>query len=94
MTSWVFFNGKIKTIRNQIDDLLLSSPIGLPLDQMEMAVQPGAYLDSLAPIELSEFTSIITSSKSTTCLLDPVPTRLLKEVLTPVGASLLNMINL
>ena len=89
-----FFNGKIKTIRNQIDDLLLSSPIGLPLDQMEMAVQPGAYLDSLAPIELSEFTSIITSSKSTTCLLDPVPTRLLKEVLTPVGASLLNMINL
>ena len=91
-----FFNGKIKMIRDQIDGLLLLSPVGVPLGRVAsgVGVRPGAYLDSLSPIELSEFTSIITSSKSTTCLLDPVPTRLLKEILTPVGACLLNMINM
>ena len=91
-----FFNGKIKMIRDQIDGLLLSSPVGVPLGRVAsgVGVRPGVYLDSLSPIELSEFTSIITSSKSTTCLLDPVPTRLLKEILTPVGACLLNMINM
>ena len=91
-----FFNDKIETIRDQIDDLLLSAP-GLPpvqAVQPHMAAQPNVRLDSLSPIELSEFMSMVVSSKSTTCLLDPVPTRLLKEVLSPVGVSLLNMINM
>ena len=91
-----FFNDKIKKIRDQIDDLLLLPPTGphLDLTASGVALRPGVYLDSLSPIELSEFTSIIASSKSTTCLLDPVPTRLLKEVLTQIGPSLLNMINI
>ncbi|XP_025756457.1 uncharacterized protein LOC112842973, partial [Oreochromis niloticus] len=43
---------------------------------------------------LSELTSIITSSKPSTCLLDPIPTKLLKEVLPLINSSILNMINL
>ena len=105
-----FFNNKINTIRDSIDGLLLSVPtdsvddLPLPVQQpalgvvvgpgLGMPVTPPPFLDSFSPIELSEFTSIITSSKPTTCSLDPVPTRLLKEVLTPVGTSLLNTINL
>ena len=90
-----FFNDTIKKIRDQID-LLLLSPTGPHLDPTAsgVAVQPSVYLDSLSPIELSEFTSIISSSKSTTCILDPVPTRLLKEVVTQIGPPLLNMINM
>ena len=89
-----FFNGKINTIRDSIDGLLLSAPTD-SMDDLPLSVQqPNTYLDSFSPIELSELTSIITSSKPTTCSLDPVPTRLLKEVLIPVGTSLLNMVNL
>uniref|UniRef100_A0A669CNN6 Reverse transcriptase domain-containing protein n=1 Tax=Oreochromis niloticus TaxID=8128 RepID=A0A669CNN6_ORENI len=47
-----------------------------------------------SPIDLSELTSIITSSKPSKCLLDPIPTKLLKEVLPLINASILNMINL
>ena len=37
---------------------------------------------------------IIILSKPSTCLLDPIPTRLLKEVIPLIGTSLLDMINL
>ena len=91
-----FFNGKINTIRDSIDDLLpaVLHPVKQVQPGPEMDTEPGAYLGSFSPIELSEFTSMITSSKPTTCLLDPVPTRLLKEVLTPVGPCLLKVINM
>ena len=88
-----FFDGKINTIRDSIDNLLLSAPTDDTVDIADEAVQPNAYLDSFPQIELTELTLLITSANPTTCPLDPVPTKLLREVLTPVGTSLLNIIN-
>ena len=75
-----FFNNKILTIREQIHSLLpLYDPTPLPKCPMAMATppQPGALLESFAPIDLPELNSLILSSKSSTCLLDPIPTNAL-----------------
>ncbi len=40
-----------------------------------------------------ELNNLITASKPTTCLLDPVPTKLLKELLPVAEEPLLNIIN-
>ena len=42
---------------------------------------PDPPLDSFLPIDLPELTSTIKKSKSTTCLLDPIPTKLFKDAL-------------
>ena len=44
-------------------------------------------------IEEEEFTKLVKSSKSTTCMLDPIPTKLLKEMFPEVIDPLLNIIN-
>ena len=52
-----------------------------------------AHLNSFASIDLIEFNTIVNSSKSSTCLLDPIPTKLLKELLPVIGTPLLNIVN-
>lgn len=84
-----FFTEKIVNIRTRIAS---NGPqITVPI---EAPPRLSAYLDSFSPIDLSDLTSAITSSKSATCLLDPVPTRLLKDVFPLVNTSILNQINL
>ena len=91
-----FFNDKILLIRDKINRLLPSNYINLSLNtgRLDTAVRPDVYLDCFSPIDLQQLTSIISSSKPTTCLLDPIPTKLLKDVLPLVSTSLLDMINL
>ena len=91
-----FFNDKILTIRDKIHHLLPSTGTDLSSNTgtLETAVKSDIYLDCFSPINLPELTSMISSSKPSTCLLDPIPTRLLKEVLPLISTSLLNMINL
>src|SRR4029434_11155718 len=43
---------------------------------LKPGAKPGALLESFAPIDLPELNSLILSSKSSTCLLDPIPTKL------------------
>ncbi|TWW76594.1 putative RNA-directed DNA polymerase from transposon X-element [Takifugu flavidus] len=50
-------------------------------------------LNSFTPIYFSEASSLIQKSKTTTCLLDPIPTHLLKDVLPLIGSSVLDQIN-
>ncbi|TWW74531.1 putative RNA-directed DNA polymerase from transposon X-element [Takifugu flavidus] len=50
-------------------------------------------LNSFSPIYFSEASSRIQKSKSTTCLLDPISTHLLKDVLPMIGSSILDQIN-
>ena len=85
-----FFTNKILIIREKITnnhptDVILSTATLSTID---------VKLDSFSPIDLSELTSIINSSKPSTCLLDPIPTKLLKEVLPLINSSILSMINL
>ncbi len=91
-----FFNDKILAIRNKIQQDLPSTGTDLSLysGTLETAVKPIICLDCFASLNPYQLTSIISSSKPSTCLLDPIPTRLLKEVLPLVGTSLLDVINL
>ena len=56
-------------------------------------ITPQERLQCFTTIEQTELNKRITSSKTTTCLLDPIPTKLLKEVLPVVEEPLLNIIN-
>ena len=60
---------------------------------MDTAPVPNMSLDCFSPVDLPELNSTVASAKPSTCLLDPVPTWLLKEVFPLVGSSLLRMIN-
>uniref|UniRef100_A0A8P4GNX2 Reverse transcriptase domain-containing protein n=1 Tax=Dicentrarchus labrax TaxID=13489 RepID=A0A8P4GNX2_DICLA len=90
-----FFYNKIITIREKIYHQLRSTVIsGSPSSGTSVNVNLDIYLDCFSAIDLHQLTSIISSSKPSTCLLDPIPTRLLKEVVPLIGTSLLDMINL
>uniref|UniRef100_A0A8C4DRA9 Reverse transcriptase domain-containing protein n=1 Tax=Dicentrarchus labrax TaxID=13489 RepID=A0A8C4DRA9_DICLA len=90
-----FFYNKIITIREKINHQLPSTVIsGSPSSGSSVNVNLDIYLDCFSAIDLHQLTSIISSSKPSTCLLDPIPTRLLKEVVPLIGTSLLDMINL
>uniref|UniRef100_A0A8P4JV61 Reverse transcriptase domain-containing protein n=1 Tax=Dicentrarchus labrax TaxID=13489 RepID=A0A8P4JV61_DICLA len=90
-----FFYNKIITIREKINHQLPSTVIsGSPSSGTSVNVNLDIYLDCFSAIDLHQLTSIISSSKPSTCLLDPIPTRLLKEVVPLIGTSLLDMINL
>lgn len=43
-------------------------------------LNPKIHLDHFSPIDLFSLTKLVSSSKASTCLLDPIPTWLLKEV--------------
>ena len=91
-----FFNDKILTIRNRINHLLPSIGTNTPssTEISETAENPTNYLDSFSLITLDQLTKLISGSKSTTCILDPIPTKLLREILPLINSTLLNTINL
>ena len=90
-----FFYNKIITIREKISHQMPSIGIaGSPTSDTLTGATLDVYLECFSAVGLHQLTSIISSSKSSTCLLDPIPTRLLKEVVPLIGTSLLDMINL
>ncbi len=54
---------------------------GLASSTSESFITPKEKLQCLTTIGQDELNKRITASKPTTCLLDPVPTKLLKELL-------------
>jgi len=90
-----FFNEKILTIRGQINNLLplTSADLSSSGVALETAVCRGVYLDGFSPINLDQLASTVSTSKPSTCLLDSIPTRLLKDVLPLIGSPLLDIIN-
>ncbi len=56
-------------------------------------IAPKEKLYCFTTIGQDELNKLITASKPTTCLLDPVPTKLLKELLPVAEEPLLNIIN-
>ena len=76
-------NDKILKFSDKIQSSSITPHIGsaLPSTQhMDSESSEGqvAYLNSFASIDLIEFNTIVHSSKSSTCLLDPIPTKLWK----------------
>jgi len=62
-------------------------------DQGVHCCVPKERFVSFAAIGEEEFSKLVNSSKSTTYMLDPIPTKLLKEMLPEVIDPLLNIIN-
>uniref|UniRef100_A0A3Q3K2M1 Reverse transcriptase domain-containing protein n=1 Tax=Monopterus albus TaxID=43700 RepID=A0A3Q3K2M1_MONAL len=91
-----FFTNKITTIREKNGRTTPTALADVPSTTMalETSVRPHLYLDYFSPIDLSELTSTIASSKSSTWLLDPIPTRLLKDIFPLINTSILDLINL
>ncbi len=56
-------------------------------------IAPKEILQYFTTVGWDELNKLITASKPTTCLLDPVPTQLLKELLPVAEEPLLNIIN-
>ncbi|XP_074521141.1 uncharacterized protein LOC141786455 [Halichoeres trimaculatus] len=90
-----FFNNKILKIRDKISSVLHATVIEPSIDGefAETSLRANILLDCFSPVDLSELDSTVTSAKPSTCLLDPIPAWLLKEVFPLVGSSLLRMIN-
>ena len=91
-----FFDDKIIKIRDTIQSS--STPhVGstLPSTQMDAESSEGqvAQLKYFASIDFIDFIIIVNSSKSSPCLLEPITTKLLKELLPVIGTPLLNIVN-
>lgn len=72
----IFFNDKIKNIRDKID----RHHNNIVCNNTE-ALSSMHLLHSFAPVSKSEVIDLISSAKPSTCLLDPIPTKLMKEIL-------------
>nr|XP_055053668.1 uncharacterized protein LOC129438773 isoform X1 [Misgurnus anguillicaudatus] len=71
-----FFSNKITAIRENI--VTTQAAITLPISSLNTRL-PYEHLDSFKPTTIDELSKLVTSSKSSSCILDPVPTKLLKE---------------
>lgn len=76
-----FFNGKIALIRDKLNHHLSSSGTDLLLQTSETAIRPGC----LTSIDVKQLISAIILARPATCLLVPIPTRLLRTVLLSVN---------
>ncbi len=83
-----FFTDKIENIINTITNV---DPTASSTSASFIA--PKEKLQCFTTIGQEELNKLITASKPTKCLLDPVPTKLLKELLPVAEEPLLNIIN-
>ncbi len=80
-----FFTDKIDNIRNTITNVASSTSASF--------IAPKYILQCFTTIGQDKLNKQITASKPTTCVLDPVHTKLLKELLPVAEEPLLNVIN-
>ncbi len=83
-----FFTDKIDNIRNTITNVDSTAS-----STSASFIAPKEKLQCFTTIGQDELNKLITASKPTTCLLDPVPTKLLKELLPVAEEPFLNIIN-
>ncbi len=86
-----YFTSKIDTIRDQI---VTMQPSAILSHQKVYYRSAEEQFHSFSTIGEEELYKLVKSSKPTTCMLDPIPSKLLKEVLPEVIDPLLAIINL
>ncbi|KAI2647176.1 RNA-directed DNA polymerase from mobile element jockey [Labeo rohita] len=84
-----YFTSKIDTIRDKIVTMQPSITVS---HQMRYR-SPGEQFHSFSTIGQDELYKLVKASKPTTCMLDPIPSRLLKDLLPDLTDPLLNIIN-
>ena len=75
----IFFTSKISRIRSELKDLRIGPP-----DTSDVNDQIPPSMDWFQPLLQEEVEKIINTSPSKSCDLDPIPTTLLKEILTEI----------
>ena len=85
-----YFTSKIDTIRDKIATIQPSATVSY---QTVHYRPPEEQFHSFSTIGEEELYKLVKSSKPTTCMLDPIPSKLLKEVLPEVIGPLLTIIN-
>ncbi len=83
-----FFTDKIDNIRNTITNVDSTAS-----STSASFIEPNEKLQCFTTIGQDELNKLITASKPTTCLLDPVPNKSLKELLPVAEEPLINIIN-
>ncbi|KAA0724041.1 putative RNA-directed DNA polymerase from transposon X-element [Triplophysa tibetana] len=84
-----FFTEKIEIIR---DHIAKTKPQSVT-EELVSPVNQKEKLQCFSPINQEDLIKIIATSKPTTCLLDPIPTTLLKELLPAAIEPICNIIN-
>ena len=89
-----FFNNKIENIRQQIQPTVLN-PTWLSSDVADIKhnIVAEERLETFYPLTQPELEKIISSANCTTCTLDAIPSKLLKEVLPVIINPLLTIAN-
>ncbi len=85
-----YFTSKINTFRYQTVTMQLPAAVS---HQIVHYRSPEEQFHSFSTIGEEEFYKIVKSAKPTTCMLDPIPSKLLKEVLPEVIYPLLAIIH-
>ncbi|KAL0153113.1 hypothetical protein M9458_051569, partial [Cirrhinus mrigala] len=85
-----YFTSKIDTIRDKIVTMQPSITVSHQIVRYRF---PGEQFHSFSTIGQEELYKLVKSSKPTTCMLDPIPSRLLKDLLPDLIDPLLNIIN-
>ncbi|KAI2662341.1 Toxin RTX-I translocation ATP-binding protein [Labeo rohita] len=85
-----YFTSKIDTIRDKIVTMQPSITVS---HQIVHYRSPGEQFHSFSTIGQDELYKLVKASKPTTCMLDPIPSRLLKDLLPDLIDPLLNIIN-
>lgn len=88
-----FFNVKISCIRDEISSHLLNKCVNPSPSPVLRILDETMTLSHFQTISLDVFSKLLLSSKPTTCLFDPLPAKLIKELLPILGTPLLNIIN-
>ncbi len=85
-----YFTSKINTIRDKTVNVQLPDAVS---HQIVHYRSPEEQFHSFSTIGQEELYKLVKSAKPTTCMLDPIPSKLLKEVLPKVIDPLLAIIN-
>ncbi len=85
-----YFTSKIDTFR---DKIVTMQPSATGSHKIVHYRSPEEQFHSFSTIGEEEFNKLVKSAKSTTCMLDLIPSKLLKEVLPEVLDPLLAIIN-
>ncbi len=85
-----YFTSKINTIRDQT---VTMQPPAIVLHQIVHYRSPEEQFHSFSTIEEEELYKLVKSAKPTTCMLDPIPSKLQQDVLPEVIDPRLAIIN-
>ena len=87
-----FFGEKVDRINNSIKETLEKDNISSPFNNDILSMQAGQF-NSFSPLSEVDVHSLITSSKSKSSIIDPIPTKLLKSCLDVLISPIKHIVN-